>query len=528
MSAADERSLMSPPVTRGQTTVAIAVSLALVALFVATMPYARLPTQHTEVILPAYAAAIAMLELTTAALLYGLFAVRRTRALLLLASGYLFSALLVPMWVLSFPGVFDALGLDFGLQVTAMVALLRRLGFPLFVLGYALAPSGTVRGRFAAVAVAKSVLAVTAAVVAALGFILSHREGLPLLMRDARNVAELWRYVPMAAFALYAMGIAALLARRRGPLDIWVCLVLFSLAIELLLISYIGGAIRLSIGWWVGRLYGLAAASIVLLVLLAQTIAVYAGLARTLAAERRVRQNRLIAMEALSASIAHEINQPLASMITKADAARRWLAREEPRLDRAEDALRRIVEDGHRANKVVTGIRTMFLKGAQERVALDLNRLVAEAVATASGEARLEDIPLLTRLPPRLPPVIGNAAQLHRVLCNLIENAIDAIKAAGDHQREVTITTRPGEFGEVRLDIADTGTGVDPELAERIFDPFVSSKSGGMGMGLMFARAVVEAHGGRLWVSTNLPRGAVFHFVLPAAMVPPEWERREP
>ncbi len=332
-------------------------------------------------------------------------------------------------------------------------------------------------------------------------------------MRDDRNVNDVWRYVPMVALALYMLDMGVLAVRRRTPLDIWVCLVLFSLVIELLLISYLGGAIRLSVGWWAGRLYGLAAASIVLLVLLSETTAVYARLARIVAAERRARQNRLTAMEALSASIAHEINQPLASMITNADAALRWLAKDEPRIDKVDDALRRIVVDGHRANKVVAGIRTMFMKGAQERVELDLNALVQDAVRTAAAEARFEGISIETELDQELPPIIGNAVQLHQVLCNLIENGIDAIKAVGDQQRRLIIRTQSQPFGEVQVAVADSGTGIAAEVRDRIFDPFVSTKPGGMGMGLMFCRSITEAHlAGACGHRRNAPRGAVFHF----------------
>ncbi|MFT0858619.1 ATP-binding protein [Ancylobacter sp. G4_0304] len=495
------------------------VAAGLVAALLLTMPFAREATGRTEALLPAYAAATCVLEIMTAALLFALYDVQRTRALLILAAGYLFSALIVPAWALSFPGVFSSLGIDFGLQTTAALAAVRRLGFPLFVLGFAFASGTSAAGRFTGVTVFKTVLVVGAAAALAIGLILSHQDRLPVFMRDSRQINDIWLWVPITGMALYVAGIAVLLVRRRSPLDIWVSLVLFSLIIELMLISFLGGAVRLSVGWWAGRLYGLAAASIVLAVLLFETTGVYARLSATMAAERRARQNRLTAMEALSASIAHEINQPLASMITNADAALRWLARSEPRLDRVEDALRRIVADGHRSNKVVAGIRTMFMKGAQERTELDLNALVREAVAAAGAEARFEGIPIAMELTEDLPPIIGNGVQLHQVLCNLIENGIDAIKAAHDRQRLLVIRTNFGAHGELHAMVSDSGTGIAPGMAERIFDPFVSTKPGGMGMGLMFCRSVIEAHGGRIWAAPNSPRGAVFHFSLPAAIL---------
>ncbi|MFG1464155.1 ATP-binding protein [Xanthobacter sp. DSM 24535] len=503
-------------ISQRQLIVVAVVSTSLLGALAVTTPFASEPTRNTEVILPAYAAAMAVMEIMTCTLLLALYNVQRSPALVILASGYLFSALLVPAWALTFPGVFTTLGLDFGLQATAAIAAVRRLSFPLFVLGYALAPTIGASGRPAPGAIAKSVVAVCAAAALCVWLILDHSQMQPNFMRDDRNVNELWRNVPRIALALYVIDMGILLARRRNSLDIWVCLVLFSLIIELLLISYLGGAVRLGIGWWAGRLYGLTAASIVLVVLLSETTAVYTRLAGVMAAERRARQNRLIAMEALSASIAHEINQPLASMITNADAALRWLSKDEPRIDKVDAALLRIVDDGHRANKVVAGIRTMFMKGAQERAALDVNALVQNAVRTASAEARYEGILIETELEPALSPVIGNSVQLHQVLCNLIENGIDAIKAAGDPPRRLLLRTGRLASGDVEVSVADSGTGIAAEVEERIFDPFVSTKPGGMGMGLMFCRSIVEAHGGRLWTSPNHPRGAIFHFSLPS------------
>jgi len=524
----DEHSITAPGGNRTQLLVAVATSLVLVVVLTVTLPIARRPTLGTEVLLPGYAAAIFVLELVTSALLFALYKVQRSRALLYLASGYLFSALMVPGWALTFPGVFAALGDafgDFGLQTTAAIAAVRRVGFPLFVLAYALAPTAPASGRPARGTILRSVLVVCGLAGLATGGILANPQALPAFMRDGQVVSDLWQIIPLVAMALYVFALGVLLVRRRAQLDIWVCLVLFSLIIELLLISYIGGARRLSVGWWAGRLYGLLAASIVLLVLLFETTAVYARLSRIIATERRARHNRLTAMEALSASIAHEINQPLASMVTNADAALRWLAKDQPRTDKANDALHRIVADGHRANKVVTGIRTMFMKGTQERTPLSLNALVADAVRAASGEARFEGIRIETEQDPQVPQVIGNAVQLHQVLCNLIENGIDAIKAEGGRQRELILRTGRTETGDVLVSVADTGTGIAPEVADRLFDPFVSSKPGGMGMGLMFCRSIIEAHGGRVWAAPNSPRGAIFHFSLPDAMFPPSIER---
>lgn len=505
--------------TPTQAGVALMVVLALITALVGTAPFARQPTQGTEILVPAYAAASFVLETLTAALLFAMFHVQRSRALLWLAAGYLFAALMVPAWALTFPGVFSTLGVDAGLQTTAAIAAVRRIGFPLFVLGYALAPVCSDTSRRSLVPILRTVLAVAALAAACLWLIFQRQSLLPGYMADDRNVTMLWYRVPTIAMVLYGVAMAILIWRRRFVLDLWVCLVLVSLTVELALMSWFGGATRLGVGWWAGRLYGLAAASIVLLVLLSETTTVHLRLARAVAAERRARQDRLTAMEALSASIAHEINQPLASMVTNADAGLRWLAKTEPRLDMVDAALRRIVSDGHRANKVVVGIRTMFMTGAQEREPLDLNALLCETLRGVASEARAAGVAIEHDLDPTLPSVIGNALQLRQVVGNLVENAIDAMSATAGRERRLRIMTRCAERGEAVVAVADTGGGVPPELVERIFEPFVSTKPEGMGMGLMFCRAVVEAHGGRLWTGPAHPRGAVFTFSIPTALV---------
>ncbi|MDC7789770.1 MASE4 domain-containing protein [Rhodoplanes sp. TEM] len=506
--------------TATQAGVAVVVVLALLAALVGTAPFARQPTQGTEILVPAYAAASFVLETLTAALLFAMFHVQRSRALLRLAAGYLFAALMVPAWALTFPGVLSGLGVDAGLQTTAAIAAVRRLGFPLFVLGYALAPVCSDTSPRSLVPILRTVLAVAGLAAVCLWLIVEGRPVLPGFMADDRDVTRLWYRVPAVAILLYGLAAAILVWRRRFALDMWVCLVLVSLTVELALMSWLGGATRLGVGWWAGRLYGLAAASIVLLVLLSETTTVHLRLARAVAAERRARQDRLTAMEALSATIAHEINQPLASMVTNADAGLRWLGKAEPRIDMVDAALRRIVADGHRANKVVVGIRTMFMTGAQEREPLDLGALLRETVRDKASEARAAGIAIDLDLDPALPPVIGNALQLRQVVANLIENAIDAMTATAGRERRLRIAARGAERGEAEVSVADTGGGVPPELAERIFEPFVSTKPEGMGMGLMFCRAVVEAHGGRLWVAPARPRGAVFAFSIPTALVP--------
>jgi len=165
---------------------------------------------------------------------------------------------------------------------------------------------------------------------------------------------------------------------------------------------------------------------------------------------------------------------------------------------------------------VVVGLRTMFIKGAQEREPLDLNRLINATLAQRREELRLGRVSVSTDLEADLPQVVGNAAQLTHTIANLIDNAVDSVSSA-PRPRILHIASRRHEFGEVLVSVADTGSGLAAVDRERIFDPFFTTKQEGMGMGLMFCRTMVEAHGGRLWASDNEPRGAIFQFWLPAS-----------
>jgi len=512
----DQISPLASAPTRNQVRLGLGLCAGLIVALLLTLPHARHSTHGTEPLLPAYATAVFLVELLTSTLLLAIFYVRRSRAILLLAIAYLFSAALVVPWALTFPGVLDQFMSESLMQSTAWIAAVRRLSFPLLVIAYAVLANHTFAPGSEGKIILGSVLGVTGAVGLATWFVVAHDHALPKFMLDARNVSNMWRFVPAASVMLYLIGLTALGRRRSSMLDVWLMVVLFTMLIEILLLSYASGGIRLSVGWWAGRIFGLASTGTVLLVLLSEATTVHARLARAVRAEHRARQSRLTAMEALSASIAHEVNQPITTMVTNASAGLKWLAHEPPHLGEARAALERIVIEGHRASKVVVGLRTMFIKGAQEREPLDLNRLINATLAQRREELRLGRVSMSTDLEADLPQVVGNAAQLTHTIANLIDNAVDSVRSA-PRPRILHIASRRHEFGEVLVSVADTGSGLAAVDRERIFDPFFTTKQEGMGMGLMFCRTMVEAHGGRLWASDNEPRGAIFQFWLPAS-----------
>jgi signal transduction histidine kinase len=224
--------------------------------------------------------------------------------------------------------------------------------------------------------------------------------------------------------------------------------------------------------------------------------------------------------DAVAATIAHEVKQPLAAMITRSDTGLRWLDRAVPDLDKAKAALKQIAADGHRAGAVIESIRATFRKDARVRIPLDINSLIDEALALLQDDLQRHRISVKAERSPRLLRVVGDRVQLQQVLLNLITNAIEAL-ATVDGPRVLVVGSDVRDDGGVMISITDSGTGISPQDVERVFSPLFTTKSGGMGMGLSICRSIIEAHGGSLWVVPNAPRGSVFQFVLRADTTTP-------
>jgi signal transduction histidine kinase len=224
---------------------------------------------------------------------------------------------------------------------------------------------------------------------------------------------------------------------------------------------------------------------------------------------------RLTTMGELAASLAHEINQPLAAIVANGDAALRWLNRDNPDLDEARNSLSSIVRDGARAGGVIRGLRALAKKSEPERAKFDINEAIDEVLALARSELQRHGVVLHTDLSAGDRPVFGDRVQLQQVLLNLIMNGIEAMKAVPAQTRDLTVSSALAEAGSVLVAIEDTGTGLDPAIAQRIFEPFFTTKSDGLGMGLSICRSIIEAHGGRLWVLPRALHGTALRFTIP-------------
>jgi PAS domain S-box-containing protein len=226
------------------------------------------------------------------------------------------------------------------------------------------------------------------------------------------------------------------------------------------------------------------------------------------------RISRITTMGELTASLAHEVNQPIAAAVTDANTCLRWLNRDQPDLDEAREAASRMVKDATRAAEIISRTRLLFKKVNPQWESLDMHEIIREMVALMSGEAARYSISVWAELAAELPEVMGDRVQLQQVLMNLLVNSIEAMKDA-DGPRELIIRSQTTENGQLMVSISDTGVGLPPQQANKIFDAFFTTKPQGTGMGLRISRSIVESHGGRLWAADNSSRGASFHLSLP-------------
>jgi signal transduction histidine kinase len=513
--------LSSLPPSPGQKRLALGIVLGLmIALYLVTGPFGGMQLGVIHSFVAVYTTAMFVTDSITAILLYAQFSIVRSRAILVIASGYLFSAFLIVPYALAFPGVFAPNGVVGGLQTTAHLYLLWHCGFPLFVIGYALLKdedrSRRLLQREVSSAIFRSV-ALTAAGAATAMFVCINSEAgdavLPRIMLDEYRFVPEWPYVvgaPIAAVCTLAL--VVLWFRRRSILDLFLMVVLCAYLIEIPPHYYpVPG--RFSTGWYAVRVTSLLSSSIVLVVLLYEITALYGALLGAVLRQRREREARLMTGDAVAASIAHEVKQPLTAMITSADAGFRFLDRSTPNLDKAKEAFKRIATDGHRAGVVVEGIRANFKTDDRTRTSLDVNELIEEALTLERGDLQKHRILVQAETAAHLPEVRGNRSQLQQVLVNLITNAIDSM-AAKEDPRMLCVKSEPYERDGVMISVADSGAGIGTQHIDRIFNPLFTTKSDGMGMGLSICRAIIEAHEGQLWVSPNIPHGTVFQFTL--------------
>jgi len=472
-----------------------------------------------RVFVPVLDAFMLFSDLIIATLLYAQAAVFRSRGLTILASSYLFSALVLIPHALTFPGAFTATGLlGAGVSTTAWLAIFRRLTFPLAVISYALLQSKdssaqTARERPAPLVIEGLIAATVLAAFATLLAIAGH-DLLPPIFRNIRDTVPTSLIVVNAVtIALTIAAMTLLLLREKSVLDLWLLVGLsgwlFQSFVNLTLQS------RYSVGWYGLNGMTFASSLILMVALMAESNRLYARLALQTAAKERERDARLMSMEAVTAAIAHEIGQPVAAVRLSAAAGLDWLKRKTPDSKRAIESLRAAIDAADRIFDVINSIRTTFSRGPLSLSEFNPNDMVRETTALLDGDLASRRIALQVELHEEMPTIVANRVKLQRVLVNLLTNAIESVGATRGRTRRIRIRSGLLENGHLLIEISDSGVGIAPEEIAQIFEPFVTTKPTGTGLGLWLSRTVVEEHGGRLWASAGEKHGATFHLQLP-------------
>ena len=434
--------LANIPPSIGQRRTALVLVLALLAILAATWPFATVRLPEIDAFVPSLAAALFVSDCVTAVLLLGQFAILRRWALLVIANGYVFSALIVVAHALAFPRAFSPGGLfGSGLQSAVWLYWFWHSGLPLAIIGYALLKNTdrAIDARSTRLAIGSSVAATIALVLGMFWFVTQHHDLLPVTFVDVHPLS-LFRRIVGGVVVLVLGGIALCLlwARRGTLLDEWLMVALCALLIEVALASVLSGD-RYTLSWYAGRFYQLVTATVVMVVLLVEMTTLYAHVARSntllqqerllleraVQAQRREREARFVTGDAVAATIAHEVKQPLAAMITRSETGLRWLDRPVPELDNAKAELRHIAADGQRAAAVIESIRANFRNDDRVKISLDVNDLIQDSVALARDDLDHHRILLRVDAHPQRPRVIGDRIQLQQVLLNLITNAIE-------------------------------------------------------------------------------------------------------
>jgi signal transduction histidine kinase len=512
--------LSALPPRPGQRRLALGIAVALLVALAVTLPLRDVQLAPVRPFIPVVDTILFLNDFITAALLAAQFSVTRSRALLVLAGGYLFTSLIIVPHALTFPDVFAPRGLlGAGLQSTVWLYIFWHLGIPPAIIAYALLKDRSGRLGTVAIAPAQAIAATALGVMLMVAFltwlVTAGANALPPIMVDAMHASDVWhRFAAPPILALSVASLGLRWWRRASVLDLWLLVVLWAWLVETVLLSTT--AYRYSLVWYAGRGFGIASSCFVLLVLLSESTILYARLATTDLARRREREGRMMTMDALSASMAHDINQPLGAIVANAEAGLALLARQPANTDAEREELGDVVGDAHRAGRIVASIRSIFMAAPPTREPIDLDAIVRDVIAVLRRELDAHGIVVRTEL--RAPPrgLLGNRAQIHQVVLNLATNAIDAMAGTEARTRSLRITTAAGESGGVVLRVADSGPGVARSVAERIYEPFFTTRADGTGMGLAICRAMVAAHGGRLWHTNAGTSGATFHIYLPA------------
>lgn len=505
--------------TAGQRKVALAFSVAIACAAALIAWIGLVPWPRSDGFIPAVQGIIAAVEFITAVLLFAQYAVERARALLVLAAGYLFTALIVLAHTLTFPGAFAPTGLlGAGPQTAAWLYVVWHLAVPAAALGYVAlkhrAPAAAAGHPAPPVALWGSVVLVVTAAVVLTWAAIAAGDSLPTLVLSASTFASTASVVTAVPLALSMLAFALLWRRRTSVLDEWLLVALVASVAETALVVFLGAS-RYTFAFYASRPLAVVAASAVLVALLSEMTGLYFRLATAVNALQRERANKLMNLDVVVSSISHEIKQPLMVITTCSTVIDNLLRKPKLDLDEVRLNLHDVTSSSVRIAETIDGLRGLFRDPREAQQPIDVNALCLESLKTLEHELSRSGIAVATELAADLPPVVGHKGQLREVFVNIVQNAVDALAPLADRERTLKIRSGYAQRNRISIVIEDSGVGIEPERLPSLFTAFITTKERGMGLGLSLCQMIVDRHNGQLSVSSDVGKGTRFEITLP-------------
>ena len=499
--------------------IAFGVIVVLAIIDVITVLFGNIHLARVDTFIPVIQTVMCVVDLVTAALLFAQYAIHPARAVLAVATGYVFSGLFAFIQTLAFPGAYAPTALiGDGINSAAWFFVLWHTTFPLSLLLYALTKDEGVAANLTSGSIGRNIASTIACVLAATAALtwlaVDGIKYLPNLYLNLAQQTLFASYVDILLWAVNIIAFALLFVRRRTVLDFWLMIVLFAWWPNFLVAAFYT-VVRFSAGWYLARVIALMASSTLLVVLLTESAALYGRLTNAYLLLRRERADRLSGADAATAAIAHELRQPLAAIATRGAAGLNWLKRVPPELNRVSECLQSVVDASHRAEQMIAGVRGLFKETVAQRTAVQVNDVVREVLDLIQDDLRVGGTTVAAEYQDNLPEIHAAHAQIQQVILNLVKNAIEAMRSAPPGKRYLRLATALHGKSGVAVYIHDSGAGIAAEDRDRIFDPFFTTKLTGMGLGLSICRAIAEDHGGDLRLSKTDHHGTSFALILP-------------
>ena len=507
------------PATDRQRAVAVGIIILLIVAVAVIAPFASIQLPQVHAFIPVLQTVVSVVDLVTAILLFAQFSIQPHRALLALASGYIFSSSFAFLQTLAFPGTYAPAGLIGDANTAAWMFVFWHTTFPAAILAYALSKNVTgvarLPGRSTMTSIVTTVVCVLAVVAGLTWIVTTKTEYLPsFYTTDVRLQTRFGNQINMALWLWGVTALAVLFARRRTILDLWLMVTLLAWMPNFL-VAALSSSVRFSIGWYAARGFVLIASCMLLSVLLVETTLLYSRLASAIILQRRERTNRLLSVDEATAAIAHEINQPLGAMSLNCATALECLKTTPFDVEELRSCLTDAMDDSNRASEIVASVRAVFKTTARQRTMVEINRLAREALRMVEHDLHVHGVLVSTEFQEDVPQIRADPIQLQQVILNLVKNAIDAIAIGPATIKAIRLVTTYDGKSAVSLYVQDTGPGITLDNEHQIFDPFFTTKPSGTGLGLSISRRIIEDHGGNLRLTETSSKGCIFKITLP-------------